>query len=213
MVGTASDFVDEGGAPRRGKRASALRIAVVAGVGSAALIALVIAAVPTPPGAVDEQVDRVIELHGQGRRDDARNLSEQLCRDHADSLRVWLARGMIEEDRDDLSAAEDAYAHARRVMPAGAVGSEDIDISVADIHRRRGDVLGALRELDQLRANGAESGRLNHARALVLLDMKRFDDALREVNLLAEKRGGGGVARQLDKQIRQAMKMSATRDG
>ncbi len=200
-------------APRATVRTSWARVMICSVVGGAALVVATLVAVPKPSPTADDAVDQVIQLYAQGNRDAAIAACDAACGQFPAAYRPWLARGMLADDRNDLDGAEKAYVRAREVMGAHTYGVEDIEITLADIKRRRGDAPGCLAELDAIQSRGATSGRLNQARALAFVDLKRFDDALREAQSLAEKRGGGGVARQLDKQIRQAMKSQTAKGG
>jgi hypothetical protein len=88
----------------------------------------------------------------------------------------------------------------------------EIELTLADLGRRKGDAAGALVEIDKLAQRYGDSGRVRHARVLALIDLRRFDDALSQTRLIAEERFGGGVAQKLEKQIRSLMEAGAPRD-
>jgi hypothetical protein len=52
---------------------------------------------------------------------------------------------------------------------------------------------------------------LRHARALALVDLRRFDEALSETRFIAEEKCGGGLAKRLEKLIRSSMNAAASR--
>ena len=70
-----------------------------------------------------------------------------------------------------------------------------------------------MKRIDQVARERGESGRIHHARALVFIDLRRFEDALSETRFLAEEKFGGGVAKKLEKQIRSLMDAGKPRDG
>ena len=119
---------------------------------------------------------------------------------------------MLAEDRKSVADAEHAYGLALGLLEPADSRRLDVVVTLADLRRRKGDPAGALSDIDEIARAHGESGRIRHARALSLIDLRRFDEALSEAHLIAEERFGGGVAKKLEKQIRSLRDAGTTRD-
>jgi tetratricopeptide (TPR) repeat protein len=182
-------------------------------LGSAAVVLVALAARPKPMGPQVDEVDRVLDLYGRGEREKALRAAEDLKQADPSEPRVWLLAGMLEEDRRDVVAAERAYLIALDLLPANDARRTDVEVTLADLARRKGDPARALETIDKLARERGETARTRHARVLALIDLGRLDDALSESRRIAEESFGGGVARKLEKQVRSLMDAKATRDG
>jgi Flp pilus assembly protein TadD len=198
------------------KDAGAVAIMPVAGmavVGSAAVILIWLAAVPKPHASTETLVDRAIELYGAGERQGAQAVADSLVRVQPTEVRGWLLQGMLAEDRKAIADAEAAYTKALGLLAPEDIRHVDVAVTLADLIRRKGDGEGALKALDKVARERGESGRTHHARTLIFIDLRRFEEALSETRLLAEEKFGGGVAQKLEKQIRSLMDAGKPRDG
>jgi Tfp pilus assembly protein PilF len=192
---------------------SILTVAGSAVVGSAAAILIAMAACPRPQASAESKVDTALALYGQGDRETARMIADDLVRTDPNEARGWLLQGMLAEDRKSLSDAQHAYERAFVLLRHDDVRRVDVEVTLADLLRRKGDPEGALKAIDKVARERGESGRIHHARALAFADLRRFDEALSETRLLAEEKFGGGVAKKLEKQIRSLMDAGKPRDG
>jgi hypothetical protein len=197
----------------RPRGVSIRRIAGWSLLGSVAVILVALAARPEPIGALDARVERVLELYGKGDRHGARLAVDELRRDEPSDPRVWLLLGMLAEDAQAIADAESAYGVALGLLDPGDSRHTDVRVTLADLRRRKGDPSRALSEVDGIARERGETSRTRHARVLALADLGRLDEALSEARLIAEERFGGGVARKLEKQIRELMKARSSGDG
>ena len=181
--------------------------------GSAAAILIALAAFPRPEASTESKVDSALALYGQGDRATAQMIADELVRTDPSEARGWLLKGMLAEDRKSLSDAEHAYMNALTHLSADDARRVDVEVTLADLLRRKGDPEGALKAIDKVARERGESGRIHHARALAFADLRRFDEALSETRLLAEEKFGGGVAKKLEKQIRSLMDAGKPKDG
>jgi len=203
-------------APRpfgRNGRSSILVIIATAVVGSAAVILITLAAWPKPATSTELRVDRAIELYGSGDRAGAQAVADELVRQDPREARGFLLLGMLAEDRKDVAAAEHAYGRSLALLGHDDPRHIDVEVTLADLLRRKGNPEDALKALEKVARERGESGRIHHARALAFIDLRRFEDALSETRILAEERCGGGVAKKLESQIRSLMDAQKPRDG
>jgi Flp pilus assembly protein TadD len=198
----------------RNAGSSSIRTLVgLAVVGSAAVILITLAAWPKPAASAELRVDRAIELYGSGDRAGAQAVADELVRHDPNEARGWLLQGMLAEDRKDLAAAEHAYTRSLALLGRDDARHTDVEVTLADLLRRKGNPEDALKALEKVARERGESGRIHHARVLAFIDLRRFEDALSETRLLAEERCGGGVAKKLESQIRSLMDAQKPRDG
>jgi tetratricopeptide (TPR) repeat protein len=181
-------------------------------LGSSFVVLIALAARPALIEDTEARIDQALELYGKGDRDGARQVAADLARTDPTEPRVWLLLGMLAEDRKAIADAEQAYSAALDLLEPADVRRLDVEVTLADLRRRKGDPAGALGAIDKLARERGESGRIRHARVLSLIDLGRFDDALRETRLIAEERFSGGIAKKLEKHIRSLMGAEAPRD-
>jgi Flp pilus assembly protein TadD len=182
-------------------------------LGSVAVILVALAARPSAIDKTEALVDQALSLYGKGDRDGARRVADDLVKVNPGEPRAWLLLGMLHEDRKSWNEAERAYSVALEVLDQKDARRVDVQVTLADLRRRKGDPLGALAAIDKVARERGVTGRMRHARVLALIDLARYDEALSETRLIAEEKFGGGVARKLEKQIRSLKDAGATRDG
>jgi tetratricopeptide (TPR) repeat protein len=181
----------------------------------AAVLTLIVSvvALPKETDPVGSRVQTALAFYGAGDRDAARTACEAVLADAPEEPRAWLVSGMLAEDRGDLKGAADAYRRAYELSPADVERRREIEVSFADLKRRGGDASGALADLESLPGGPGDAVRLMHARALCLIDLERFDDALNQAARIAENPLGAGVAKRLEREVRAKRDGPATRGG
>ena len=128
-----------GDSRRDSGKVSILTVIGTAVVGSAAAILIGLAAVPRPQASAEAKVDAALALYGRGDRDAARSAAESLVHTDPHEVRAWLLLGMLEEDRKAYAEAKSAYEHALGLLATDDVRHVDVQITLADLLRRKGD--------------------------------------------------------------------------
>lgn len=194
--------------PISGKRIVGLSI-----LGSVTTVLIVLAARPSPVESVEARVDAAIALYAKADRAGAMEAARALVKSDPSEPRAWLLLGMLDEDRKAIKEAEHDYTIALNLLEPDDARRTDVEVTLVDLLRRKGDPEGALSAIDKLARLRGESPRLRHARALALIDLRRFEDALSETRAIAEEKFGVGVAKKLEKHIRSSMAAAESRDG
>lgn len=180
------------------------RVGIASVIAGAALLIVITAAMPDDGTLAEARVQKIIRLYGGGQLAEAESAFEAATLVAPKDHRVWLAGGMLAEHSSNVSLATARYTQARGLMGADNASRIEVDITLCDLIRRSGDASGALHALDQVAKDASQTripGRWRHARALVLIDLRRFEEALSETRLLAEEEGGRGISRGLEAQI------------
>ena len=173
-------------------------------LGSALLVLVVLAAIPDSGVAAEERVQKIMRLYGEGQLDAAEADFADASQSFASNHRIWLAGALLSEHRGNVALATQRYRSARSLIRSDDAFGIEIDITLCDLVRRGGDAAGALEQLDRLIKDAVIlriPGRWRHAKALALIDLIRYEEALSETRLLAEEEGGCGISRGLEAQI------------
>jgi tetratricopeptide (TPR) repeat protein len=115
-------------------------------------------------------------------------------------VKVYLARGYLDEVENDLEAARRTYLEAADLV-IDPPQRREILLSVADLDRRRGNRVEAQAMLDRLSQECGESVRSRQLRISLLVEEGRITDALREVTRMAEENPGNPLASRLRRQL------------
>jgi tetratricopeptide (TPR) repeat protein len=188
------------------------RTLLSAALAGAATCVVAVVALPRDADPGGTRVQSVLALYGAGDRAGARAGCDLLLRELPAEPRAWLVDGVLREDAGDLAAAESSYRRAFG-LSADPAFRRELEVSFAELRRRRGDAAGALAELTALAPGVGDEVRLLHARALCLLDLGRLDEALNAAADLADKPLGAGVARRLERVVRARRDAPSSRGG
>ena len=189
------------------------RTLALAGALGAAVAMVLVAAIPRDPDLPGTRVQAALAQFGAGDRAGARASCDALLRDLPEEPRAWLVDGFLREDSGDLDGAESAYRRAHELSPRDPERRRELEVTFAELRRRRGDPAGGLALLAELPAGVGDETRLIHARALCLIDLGRVDEALNAAKEVAEKPGGSGVARRIEQSVRARRDGPASRGG
>jgi tetratricopeptide (TPR) repeat protein len=126
-----------------------------------------------------------------------------LLSDLPDEPRAWIVDGALKELDNDLEGAERSYRKAHALSPNDAPRRAELEVSFAELARRRGSPATALAALESMTRDAADPIRRMHAVALCLIDLGRLDEALNAAKAIAEKPYGAGVARRLEQAVRE----------
>jgi tetratricopeptide (TPR) repeat protein len=185
-----------------------------AGSLAAALTLIVsVIALPRDVDPVGSRVQSALALYSAGDRDGAQLACDEVLRTAPEEPRAWLVSGLLAEDRGDLAKAGESYRRAYELSPQDLERRREIEVSFAELKRRGGDPKGALGDLAELPPGVGDPVRLMHARALCLIDLGRFDEALNQAARIAESPLGAGVARRLERDVRTKRDAPTTRGG
>jgi predicted Zn-dependent protease len=178
---------------------------------SAVVIVIVLASVPAPVTLAADRVSGAIALYGAGNQKGCARVLEDLLRSAPGASETWLLAGLLAETRRAVAEAERSYENALARLPSDDPRVADVQVSLADLTRRKGDPARALAAIDKVARERGESIRLRHARVLALVDLRRFDEALSETRVVAEEKLGAGLAKRLEKLIRSSRTAAASR--
>jgi len=187
------------------------RLAGLAALFSAVVIVGVLASCPGPVTTTADRINGALSLYGAGDRAGCDRVLSDLVLSAPREPDTWLLAGLLAETRKASVEAELAYGKALSLLDAADPRATDVQISLADLLRRKGDAASALKAIEKVARERGESARLRHARILSLVDLRRFDEALSETRFIAEERLGGGLAKRLEKLIRSSMNAAASR--
>jgi hypothetical protein len=167
---------------------------------SAMLLVLLVLPAARPPVDLEGALAEVLERSGAGDLAGAHRRLDSLEEQTGPHLKILLARGFLHELGGDLDAAEGVYQVALgHCTDSGA--RLVLEVAVAELHRRRGDLEGAGGLLDRATAAHGESARSRRFRVLLKHDQGDLAGALREARVLAEENPGDVAARRLVRQL------------
>ena len=168
---------------------------------------------PREADPIGARVQAALAFYGGGDPVAARAACDAVLKDAPDEPRAWLVSGLLAEDRGDLTGAVASYRRAYELSPGDPERRREIEVSFADLKRRGGDASGALGDLEGLSSGLGDPVRLMHARALCLIDLGRFEDALNQAARIAENPLGTGVAKRVEREVRARREAPTTRGG
>ena len=163
-----------------------------------------------PEPTFDELKTKAINLLQEGKEEEARHLLEEMCEDFPDAVQAPLLLGWLYECGEDLPAARIAYERAISRCTTDEQ-RRDIMVSIAELHRREGDLSQAeqlLRKATDQYGNGERSRRL---RVALLIEKREFKEALNEVETLAEEEPVSPHVRQLRRLVMEQMTKAESR--
>ena len=156
-------------------------------IGAIALIALVyLGWFYVPHLGLDQDKTEVFRLASEGKWDEARHLIEVMDERYPDDIRVPLLCGWLEDGVGNLDGSTRAYERALELCKSDAEHLE-LQVTLADIQRRRGQVAVAERRLEDAANRYGESAKTRQLRASLFMSKWHWDAALGEVDRLAEE--------------------------
>lgn len=161
-----------------------------------------------PPG-FDEQASRVFALVRESRYEDAMTALRDLEEEFPGHIKIPLMEAYVHEVEGEFKKARAAYEVAVKRVPE-ADQRRVILLSIADLHRREGDVDRAEKMLAEVAKEYGESDRTRRLRAVLYSVRGCHDHALSEVDRLVEEHPGDPHALRLRKHLRRLAEASAS---
>jgi tetratricopeptide (TPR) repeat protein len=159
----------------------------------------------TPDPDFNTRKSEIFAAVKEGRMEEADGLVDKLSEDFPDAVPALLLKGWLKEGLKDLKGAIAAYESSIARTTTEEQRCQ-ILLSIADLHRRSGDLEACARIRDEVVSLQGETENSRQLSITMLIDQSRLEEALNELRVFAEEFPVNPHARRMQRNVERSLK-------